>query len=168
MPNPADYTVGWICAVGKELVAAQAFLDDKHGTPDHMPVNNNNTYTLGRVGKHNVVVTAMLHQQYGLVSAAVVAKNIVRSFPNVRIGLIVGISKGAPSPKHNICLGNIAVSSPGYRNRGVFQYNYGKIIQDQSFTITRYLNQLPLFMLTALSALNAKYKTDSHNIDVTI
>ncbi|KAI3326446.1 ankyrin repeat-containing domain protein [Xylariaceae sp. AK1471] len=168
MSNPADYTVGWICAIEKELVAAQVFLDEKHSTPDHVPVNDNNTYVLGRVGKHNVVVTAMPHQQYGLVSAAIVARDMVRSFPNVRIGLMVGIGGGAPSPKHDIRLGDIVVSSPGYGNGGVFQYDYGKTIQDQSFTTTGYLNQPPLFMLTALSALNAEYETDGHNIDATI
>jgi hypothetical protein len=50
----------------------------------------------------------------------------------------------------------------------VFQYDYGKTVQDKSFTTTGFLNQPPQFMLTAISALEAEYEGDGHNIDVTI
>ncbi|RYC63098.1 hypothetical protein CHU98_g3117 [Xylaria longipes] len=168
MPNPTDYTVGWMCAVGKELVAARNFLDETHDSPDHIPVNDNNAYTLGRLGRHNIVIAALPHQQYGLVSAATVARDMVRSFPNVRIGLMVGIGGGAPSAKHDVRLGDIVVSSPGHGNGGVFQYDYGRTIQDKSFTTTGTLNQPPMFMLTALAALEAGYESDGHNIDAAI
>ena len=119
MPDPNDYSVGWICAVEAELVAAQAFLDEDHGVPNHIPVNDNNNYVLGRIGNHNVVIAALPHWEYGLVNAATVARDMVRSFPNVRIGLLVGIGGGAPT-KHDIRLGDIVVSSAGYGNGGVF------------------------------------------------
>ena len=119
MPEPKDYTVGWISAVEDELVAVSAFLDEEHGDPDHLPVNDDNTYTLGRIGVHNVVVAVMPHWQYGLVNAATVARDMVRSFPNVRIGLMVGIGGGAPSQKHDIRLGDVVVSSPSYGSGGV-------------------------------------------------
>jgi hypothetical protein len=45
MSNPNDYTVGWICAISTEYVAAQAFLDEKHEGPDQVSVNDNNGYT---------------------------------------------------------------------------------------------------------------------------
>lgn len=165
MPSPDAYTVGWICATGVELVAAQALLDEEHNTLDDLPVNDNNTYTLGRIGKHYVVIAVLPHWQYGLVSAANVARDMARSFSNVRIGLMVGIGGGAPSQKHDIRLGDIVVSSPGYRTGGVLQYDYGKTIQDKSFTETGYLNQPPQFILTAISMLEAKYERDGHGID---
>ncbi|RYP85964.1 hypothetical protein DL769_000827 [Monosporascus sp. CRB-8-3] len=168
MPDPNDYTVGWICAIGTELVAAQAFLDEKHDAPDHVPVNDNNAYTLGRVGKHKVVIAAIPHRQYGLVSAATVARDMVRSFPNVRIGLMVGIGGGAPSQKHDIRLGDIVVSSPGPGIGGVFQYDYGKTIQNRSFTATGHLNQPPQFVLTALAMLRAQYESEGHCIEAAI
>jgi hypothetical protein len=34
MSNPQDYTVGWICALSTEYVAAQEFLNDKHAPPE--------------------------------------------------------------------------------------------------------------------------------------
>ncbi|PYH88211.1 hypothetical protein BO71DRAFT_445398 [Aspergillus ellipticus CBS 707.79] len=50
-----DYTVGWVCALPKELIAAAAMLDEPH--PD-LPrkANDHNSYTLGSVGAHNVAV----------------------------------------------------------------------------------------------------------------
>ncbi|KAI0552688.1 hypothetical protein F4679DRAFT_571458 [Xylaria curta] len=168
MPDHTDYTVGWICAVEYELVAAQALLDEEHNALEHIPVNDNNNYTLGRLGKHNVVIAVMSHWQYGHVSAANAARDMVRSFPNVRIGLMVGIGAGAPSARHDIRLGDVVVCSPGYENGGVFQYDYGKTVQDESFTTTGYLNQPPQFMLTAISTLKATYKIHGHNFNSTI
>lgn len=37
----------------------------------------------------------------------------MRSFLNIRVGLMVGIGGGAPSQKHDIRLGDIVVSAPG-------------------------------------------------------
>ncbi|XDG06948.1 hypothetical protein ABKA04_006563 [Annulohypoxylon sp. FPYF3050] len=156
------YTVGWICAVGKELVAARSFLDDEHDPPDHLPSNDNNAYTLGRIGRHNVVIAAMPVDQYGLVSAATVARDMVRSFPRVRIGLMVGIGGGAPSPRHDIRLGDIVVSSPSSNTGGVLQYDFGKTIQNKRFSMKGHLNQPPQFMLTALSMLGTEYEINGH------
>lgn len=47
-----DYIVGWICALNTEYVAAQLFLDERHKGPDYVSPNDNNDYTLGRVGSH--------------------------------------------------------------------------------------------------------------------
>ncbi|KAI4599632.1 hypothetical protein KJ359_001729 [Pestalotiopsis sp. 9143b] len=120
MSDPNIYTVGWICAIETELVAAASFLDEEHDDPDCIPVNDNNSYVLGRIGKHNVVIAALPDGQYGLVTAATVARDLVRSFPNVRIGLMVGIGGGAPSVDHDIRLGDVVVSSPGPSSGGVF------------------------------------------------
>lgn len=168
MSNPDNYTIGWICAVGAELVAAQAFLDEKHDAPANIPVNDNNTYTLGSIGNHNIVIAALPHWQYGLVTAATVARDLVRSFPSVRLGLMVGIGGGAPSSRHDIRLGDIVVSSPGYGSGGVLQYDYGKTIQDRSFSLTGYLNQSPQFVLTAIAVLEARYESEGHDLEQAI
>ncbi|CAJ2507114.1 Uu.00g083000.m01.CDS01 [Anthostomella pinea] len=66
MPDPRDYTIGCVCAVKKELIAAQAFPDEDHGELDSQPANDNNDYTLGRIGKHNGVIVVLPHWEYGL------------------------------------------------------------------------------------------------------
>lgn len=58
---------------------------------------------------------------------------MIHTFPNIRIGLMVGIGGGAPSTKHDIRLGDVVVRAPRQGKGGVFQYDFGKTIQDQSF-----------------------------------
>ena len=168
MSNPGDYTVGWICALSTEYVAAQAFLDEKHEGPEHVSPNDNNDYTLGKIGKHNIVIAVSPDGEYGTASAAAVARDMLHSFPNVRIGLMVGIGGGAPSQQHNIRLGDIVVSAPRNGIGGVFQYDFGKTIQDQSFRHTGYLNQPPTALRTAMSGLKALYESEGHQLDEAI
>lgn len=100
---------------------------------------DDNDYVLGAIAGHNVVI-AVLPQVYGLVSAAKVVTDMVRSFPSIRIGPMVGIGGGAPSGKHDIRLGDIVVSAPQNGHGGVFQYDFGKAIQDKEFLTTGFLN----------------------------
>ncbi|KAH6975798.1 nucleoside phosphorylase domain-containing protein [Ilyonectria destructans] len=163
-----DYTVGWICAIRTEYVAAQEFLDEEHEAPGFVSPNDPNDYTLGRLGKHNVVIAVLPNGEYGTSSAASVATNMLRSFPNVRMGLMVGIGGGAPSAKHDIRLGDIVVSAPRDGEGGVFQYDFGKTIQDQAFQHTRFLNQPPTTLRTALTGIQARYERKGHQLEEAI
>ena len=73
-----DYTVGWICALDVELAASQAMLDEEH--PD-LPQgeNDTNTYTLGRIGQHNVVLACLPSGTAGISAAATAARDLLRS-----------------------------------------------------------------------------------------
>jgi nucleoside phosphorylase len=168
MSNPNDYTVGWICAISTEYVAAQAFLDEEHEGPEYLSPNDNNDYALGRVGKHNVVIAVLPDGEYRTASAAIVARDMLHTFPNVRIGLMVGIGGGAPSRKHDIRLGDIVVSASRDGKGGVFQYDFGKTIQNQSFRPTGFLNQPPMVLRTAVNRLKAKYNSEGHRLEETI
>lgn len=162
-----DYTVGWICAIVTENVAAQSFLDEKH---ESLPVSNqdDNHYQLGSMGGHNVVIAVLPHGEYGTVSAASVARDMLHSFPNIRIGLMVGIGGGAPSREHDIRLGDIVVSAPCGGEGGIFQYDYGKTIQDQSFQATGFLNQPPRILRSAVSGLMAEHEPNGHQYEENI
>ena len=96
MSNLKDYTIGWICAIKTEYVAAQVFLDEEHERSE-TPPNDNNNYTLGKMGKHNVVITVLPSDKYGIFTAAIVAREMLSSFLNVKIGLMVGIRDRAPN-----------------------------------------------------------------------
>lgn len=159
-----DYTVGWICALTTEYVAAQVFLDKKHAPAAYIPTHDNNDYVLGCIGKHNVVIAVLPGGEYGIASAAGVARDLLHAFPNVRIGLMVGIGGGAPSSKHDIRLGDVVVSEPRDGLGGVFQYDFGKSIQDQPFKSTGFLASPPPLLLAAISGLRAQYEIDGHTI----
>jgi nucleoside phosphorylase len=130
MSNPKDYTVGWICAILKEYTAAQLFLDTEHEPPIGTSANDTNHYTLGDIAGHNVVIAVLPDGEYEVGSAASVVTNMLNSFPNIRVGLMVGIGGGVPTSKNDIRLDDIVVSSPINGTGGVYQYDLGKTIQD--------------------------------------
>jgi nucleoside phosphorylase len=162
--EPQDYRVGWICAVQTEHVVACEFLDVEHPPVPSSSEHDDNTYTLGRIGDHNVVIACLPKGKYGLTSAASVAKDMLRTFPSIRIGLMVGIGGGAPTKKHDIRLGDVVVSSPIGRSGGVIHYEFGKTVQDKAFERTGSLDAPPPILLTALNKLNALHERKGHQI----
>ncbi len=158
------YTVGWICAISTEQVAAAEFLDEEHGIPQEVAQHDNNNYILGAIGNHNVAIAVLPDGEYGTVSAASVARDMLHSFPNIRIGLMVGVGGGAPSPDHDIRLGDVVVSTPGDGSSGVFQYDFGKTIQGEGFHITRFLDQPPTVLRTTVNGLRTQYARKGHQI----
>jgi nucleoside phosphorylase len=111
-----DYTVGWICALEIELAASQAMLDEVY--PDLLQdEKDSNTYTLGRIGQHNVVLACLPSGTTGTDAAATAAKDLLRSFPKIRFGLMVGVGGGVPGhpsddPDEDLHLGDVVVSNP--------------------------------------------------------
>ncbi|KAJ5825370.1 hypothetical protein N7474_002508 [Penicillium riverlandense] len=168
MADPKIYTVGWICAITAEYVAAQAFLDEQHAGPESLPPQNKNDYTLGRIGRHNVVICVLPLGEYGTSSAARVAEDMLHSFPNVRIGLMVSIGGGAPSPQNDIRLGDVVVSTPLNGRSGFIQYDFGKMIQGQGFYPTGFLDQPPTLLRAAFNGLQAQYEMEGHQLDESI
>ncbi|CAG2000163.1 unnamed protein product [Fusarium graminearum] len=165
MSDPRKYTVGWICAIATEYLAAQLFLDEEHDPPESVSVNDSNDYTLGKIGKHNVVMAVLPLGEYGISSATGVAKDMLRSFPNVRIGLMVGIGGGAPTKKHDIRLGDVVVGVSNSGDGAVYQYDFGKAVQGQEFQTTGFLNQPPTFLRTAVQGLLTQYRRKGHQLD---
>ncbi len=168
MLDTSNYTVGWICALSTEFTAAIALLDDPHEGPRCVATRDTNSYALGRIGSHNVVITVLPVSEYGKAAAANVAANMLSSFPNVRIGLMVGIGGGAPSSRHDIRLGDIVVSVPRDKTGAVFHYDFGKTIQGQEFQTTGFLDQPPKIVRTAVQHLKSHYEIHGHHIEETI
>ncbi|KAK4161631.1 nucleoside phosphorylase domain-containing protein [Cladorrhinum sp. PSN259] len=162
MSDPRKYTVGWICAVQTESVAAGACLDEEHPGPTHIAQHDNNNYILGSIGHHNVVIAALPDGEYGTGSAAAVARDMLHSFPNVRIGLMVGIGGGAPTLENDVRLGDVVVSSgAGGPYGGIVQYDVDKMIEDGE---PAYLNNPPWALRTAVSALKGIYERKGHEL----
>lgn len=151
-----DYTVAWICALPLEMAAAEAMLDERH---DSLPTraNDSNTYTLGSIYAHNVVIACLPSGVYGTTSAATVASQLQFTSKSIRFGLMVGIGGGAPSKKADIRLGDVVVSKPTRDLGGVVQYDYGKTVRGGHFERTGALNKPPAVLLTAISKLQAAY-----------
>jgi nucleoside phosphorylase len=168
MNAPETYTVGWICAIHPEYVAAQEFLDEEYGAPAFVAPRDDNIYVLGKVGDHKVVIASLPSGEYGTASASRVAANMLTSFPNIRIGLMVGVGGGAPSAVNDVRLGDVVVSVPGGGEGGVFQYDFGKTIQGQPFQHTRILNPPPALLRSAVSNVMVRHQRKGHQIQQAI
>ncbi|KAK9847924.1 hypothetical protein MYU51_017389 [Penicillium brevicompactum] len=108
-PRHERYTIAWICALYIEMAAAQAMLDESHEIlPTH--ADDRNTYVLGDIYRHNVVIACLPDGQYGTNNAAILMTNMKRTFPQIRACLMVGISGGVPS-KADVRLGDIVVGT---------------------------------------------------------
>lgn len=131
LPSHDDYTIGWVCALPLELGAARGMLDEEHEILPSRP-GDSNTYTLGRICRHNIVLACL--PNYGTARAATVASNMLRSFPNIQIGLMVGIGGGVPGGGGDggadIRLGDVVVGDL------VVQYDLGKTVCDGRFERT--------------------------------
>ncbi|PLN80578.1 WD40-repeat-containing domain protein [Aspergillus taichungensis] len=148
-PPLEEYQIGWICALPHEAAAAQEMLDEEFGSLDQQDNTDPNIYTLGRVGKHHVVI-ACLSGQYGTTSATTVANHMIRTFSqSLRIGLMVGIGGGIPSTENDIRLGDIVISYPSGTCGGVFQHDMVKVSQDGKLHRTGFLNSPPRLLLAA-------------------
>ncbi|KAJ0424615.1 nucleoside phosphorylase domain-containing protein [Aspergillus carlsbadensis] len=150
-----DYTVGWISALPVELATATAALDEHH-EPLPAREGDDNTYILGRIGFHNVVITCLPSGGYGPITAAAVATRMRSTFPSIRFGLMVGIGGGVPS-QADIQLGDVVVSKPSNRSGGVLRCGL-------EFEQTSTLNNPPYVLLNALSNLRARHLMEGNRI----
>lgn len=139
---PSEYTIGWITIKPEtELVAARLMLDENHkkiqilGDPFQ--------YYPGKIGDHNVVISCS--GEAGKHQAAECAVNMMRTFKNIKIGLLSGIGGGVPGPKHDIRLGDVVVGMPDGMYGGVAVYDAGKITAE-GCELRSHLNCSPTFI----------------------
>ncbi|KAK9857927.1 hypothetical protein MYU51_020317 [Penicillium brevicompactum] len=158
-----DYTVGWICALPLEMAAAKLMLDAIHPGLPRLRTDQN-TYILGNIGDHNIVIASLPSGAYGNVSAATVAMQLRSSFYSIQFGLMVGIGGGVPSKKVDIRLGDIVVSQPTDTSGGVIQYGLGKALSEGRFQRVGMLNRPPTVLLTILATLQAHHFTEDSRV----
>ncbi|KAH0262087.1 purine and uridine phosphorylase, partial [Aureobasidium melanogenum] len=154
---PEAYAIGIICALFEEKAAVEAMLDKKHDALDQKP-EDTNSYTFGRIGKHNVVIACLPGGHQGKAAAATVATHMKHSFP-IKLGLMVGIGGGVPSQVPDIRLGDVVVSLPKDTHGGVIQYDLGKMESD-GFRRKGHLDKPPKALLSAINSLRAKHEAN--------
>ncbi|KAL7941772.1 hypothetical protein V8C42DRAFT_360491 [Trichoderma barbatum] len=156
------YTVGWICVLPCELNAARALLDEEH-EPLLPAEKDDNSYLLGCMTGHNVVIAFTGSGTYGTAAAAHTATHMVRTFHNIRFGLMVGVGGGAPKrpdrndPLNDVRLGDVVVSTAKGSHGGVLQYDMGKWKNDDEFRIESHLNKSPHILSKAIELLQSHH-----------
>ncbi|EXF82877.1 hypothetical protein CFIO01_01247 [Colletotrichum fioriniae PJ7] len=163
-PEYHRYTIAWICALPTELVAAEAMLDEKHDVlPSYASYGSTytvdtNTYTLGSIEGHNVVITCLPADQYGTNNAANVVTNLIRTFPLTRLALMVGIGGGVPSIARDIRLGDIVVGTR------TMQYDLGKIVAGADIERTAIARTLHHSFGKVITVLRAKHDREPSQV----
>ncbi|KAK3997805.1 nucleoside phosphorylase domain-containing protein [Cladorrhinum sp. PSN332] len=164
LDSPDHYTIGWIAALPIERAAATAMLDERHDKPQGFSQHpsDKNSYTWGRMGKHNIVIASLPAGIYGTTSAATTASSLLSSLPQIRIGLLVGIGGGIARPEEgrDIRLGDVVVSQPDGATGGVVQYDLVKAKTGGERERKDFLNMPPLAVLYALAKLQAEHESE--------
>ncbi|KAK2666255.1 Tetratricopeptide repeat [Fusarium oxysporum f. sp. vasinfectum] len=121
------FEIAIICALPLEADAIEALFDhhwDDEDTPFDKGPGDPNAYSTGVIGRHNVVLSYM--PGMGIVNAAAVASNCGKSFPGIKLALVVGVCGVVPFKlnKDEIVLGDVIVSD------GIVQYDFGRQLPD--------------------------------------
>ncbi|EWG46120.1 hypothetical protein FVEG_15924 [Fusarium verticillioides 7600] len=90
------------------------------------------------MGTYDVVVACLPRAEYGIAPAASVARDMLRTFPNIRVGLMSASLQEIKG--------------------GVLHHARGKAVQHQEFQLTESLNQPPQLLRTAVDLLEADYR----------
>ncbi|KAE8367523.1 nucleoside phosphorylase domain-containing protein [Aspergillus caelatus] len=130
-PSNNEFTIGWVCALLKEYIAAREILDEIYDERNGFlrAEDGANYYTRGRVGPHKVVIGCLPAGKYGLVSTSGVAEDMKRRFLSIRLVFMVGIGGGVPNATTDVRLGDVVIGTR------VVQYGFGKRTPD-GFKIT--------------------------------
>jgi hypothetical protein len=119
-----SFKVAIICALPLEAERVRYVFDkcwEDEGKQYGKAEGDQNAYTTGVIGKHNVVLAHMARM--GSVNASAVAAGLRSSFPGIQLALVVGICGAVPVHPHTheeIVLGDVIVST------SVVQYDFGR------------------------------------------
>ncbi|TVY65369.1 5'-methylthioadenosine/S-adenosylhomocysteine nucleosidase [Fusarium oxysporum f. sp. cubense] len=119
-----EFEVAVICALPLEYDAVILLVDefwDENGDIYGRARGDNNTYTTGRIGHHNVVIALL--PGMGKVHAAYTVAGLRSSYTNIRLALVTGICGGVPvvGNTKEMLLGDVVISDR------VVQYDFGRL-----------------------------------------
>ncbi|KAL2841282.1 hypothetical protein BJY01DRAFT_236447 [Aspergillus pseudoustus] len=120
------------------------------------------------MAEHNVAIAC---SGRGTNAAAHAAANLLRTFRNIRFGLLVGVGGGAAgspdrsNPLNDIRLGDVVVSMPAKSHGGVVQYDMGRWTNNAEFQIESHLNKPPTVLSTAIMRLQSDHDLENDRMN---
>ncbi|KXJ88349.1 phosphorylase superfamily protein [Microdochium bolleyi] len=120
-----DFEIAIVCALRLEFDAVCLVVDefwDANGDHYRRARGDQNTYTPGRIGNHNVVL--VLLPSMGKASSAAAAANLRHSYNSLKVVLLTGVCGGVPGlatvASPDIFLGDVVISQQ------VVQFDFGR------------------------------------------
>ncbi|OTA61547.1 purine and uridine phosphorylase [Hypoxylon sp. EC38] len=140
--RPEHYCIVWIAPLEIEAQAALHMLDHRHTGSFPLSRGDDYVFQAGDMCGHNIAIATLpAGQEYGTGSAAALASQAKRFFPNFWFGLLVGVAAGIPdfrrSPPRDIRLGDVLVSIPDVDHAGAIAYDLGKEIGKDELELLR-------------------------------
>jgi nucleoside phosphorylase len=131
--DPKNYVIAWIAPLEIEAKAAIHLLDERHRGRFAVSTGDDYVFQAGSMGGHHIVIATLpAGQEYGTGSAAALASQVKKFFPNLWFGLLVGVAAGLPDlqRKRDIRLGDVLVGLPEGESAGLIPYDLGKETED--------------------------------------
>ncbi|KAJ3494312.1 hypothetical protein NLG97_g4162 [Lecanicillium saksenae] len=169
--DPMKYAVAWIAPLEIEARAALHMLDERH--QGRFPVGRGDDYVYhaGTMGGHNIIIATLpAGQKYGTASAAALASQLKKFFPNLWFGLLVGVAAGLPDlsrdPVRDIRLGDVLVSLPEGEIAGLIAYDLGKETDTgfQPLRLGQYLTPTEPIVRSAMGSIRMEGPYDSKKL----
>lgn len=161
----ADYHVAWICPVADvELLPARLMLDEEHSTPPYNTHYDENTYICGTINGHAVVIATCPPGETGNVNAGRLTGPMFKTFPNIRMAVLVGIGGGIPRPTisedplNDIHLGDVVVGWPGDGKPACVYHDRGRSKVDGQFEMVGTMQNPDWRLMNALGILASDHK----------
>ncbi|CRG89802.1 Nuclear pore complex protein Nup205 [Talaromyces islandicus] len=148
--NRSEFTVAIFCALPLEADAVRDLFEEGWGEGENYgkAAGDANTYTLGRILHHNVVLVHLGGMGKGAASRA--SSSILSSYPEIKLGLVVGVCGGVPSYsgcEDDLILGDVIISD------GIVQYDFGRQFPDTFSAREGVVSRPPLSIRTMLAKL---------------
>ena len=163
----SDYHVAWICpAATVELLPSRLMLDEEHATPSYDTAYDDNVYIFGAMAGHNLVIATCPKGMTGNVNAGRLAGPLFKTFPNIRMTLLVGIGGGVPrlvpskSSTNDVHVGDVVVGAPGDGKPACVYYESGRSHPDGGFELLGTVDRPDRILLNALERLQSDYEFD--------
>ena len=154
-----------------ELLPARLMLDEEHLTPTYNTYFDENTYIFGAINGHAVVIATCPQGATGNVNAGRLTGPMFKSFPNIRIAVLVGIGGGIPRPEtpddplKDVHLGDVIVGWPGDQKPACVYHDRGRLKVDRQFEIVGTMQDPDWRLTTALGILASDHELDQTRFD---
>jgi nucleoside phosphorylase len=169
--DPARYSVAWIAPLEIEARAALHLLDRRHRGRFPLVRGDDYIFHAGDMCGHNIIIATLpAGQECGTGSAAALASQVKKFFPNLWFGLLVGVAAGLPrltgDPPRDIRLGDVLVALPEGDSAGLVAYDLGKETARDGFQLLRFGHVLATTEVVVRSAIGSIKLEAPNDVDI--